>query len=179
MATLNAWLETTKSPARFTESGFEREGFADTTPKALKDLPKKDELLQDTETILKEKKVVSLVFIDLDNFKAVNDKLGHQEGDRCLERVVEILSDAVLGKGRLYRYGTGDEFGVLLKNFTKPEALATAERIRREIDMRNPGESIKVTASIGVACSETGDLTSEQLLKLADDAVYKSKKDAS
>jgi diguanylate cyclase (GGDEF)-like protein len=75
----------------------------------------------------------------------------------------------------LYRYGAGDEFGVLLKNFDRDEALATAERIRREIDEANPGGSVTVTASVGVAFS-SGETRAEELLKSADEAVYKSKK---
>ena len=126
------------------------------------------------KTTLKENKIISLVFIDLDNFKAVNDAFGHPEGTKCLERVAEIIGSIATGKGRLYRYG-GDEFAVLLKNFSTDEAVATAERIRLNIDIANLGGTVRVTASIGVASSEQGDSGPEELLDMADKAAYASK----
>lgn len=173
--TLNWWLEQTKSAARFVNGEFLQDGLVDETPKAIKDLPTKEDLLEDIAAILKLKKIVTLVFIDLDNFKAVNDKLSHPDGDRCLEKVVEITGTVIAGKGRLYRYG-GDEFAVVLKNFTAQEAATTADRIRSDVDSANPAGSVKVTTSIGVACSNQADLvTASGLLQMADDAVYMSK----
>jgi len=145
-------------------------------PAELEALPRKEALLSNVKTELeKPRPLVSVLFVDLDNFKAVNDELGHDAGDRCLVRVVELLNDVIYAKGLLYRYG-GDEFCVLLKNFSRTEAAATAERIRAAIDTDNPGGSVKVTCSIGVASSETKGLDSaEALLKAADEAMYVTK----
>lgn len=77
--------------------------------------------------------MLSVLFIDLDGFKQVNDSQGHQAGDICLDSVVKVASEPILGKGKMYRYG-GDEFVVSLPNFVSTEAEATAERIRAAID---------------------------------------------
>jgi len=171
---LNWWLGESQSPARFVDGVLRPDGIVDETPKALRNLPTKENLIEDVKTTLKENKIISLVFIDLDNFKAVNDAFGHPEGTKCLERVAEIIGSIATGKGRLYRYG-GDEFAVLLKNFSTDEAVATAERIRLNIDIANLGGTVRVTASIGVASSEQGDSGPEELLDMADKAAYASK----
>lgn len=82
----------------------------------------------------------AVIFIDLDHFKTLNDTCGHPAGDKCLERIAEIIGAIALHRGRLYRYG-GDEFAVVLPNTDDAEARATAERIRRTIDAENPGEA--------------------------------------
>ena len=117
-----------------------------------------------------------MIFIDLDNFKEVNDRCGHPTGDRCLERVVELIGSVVIKKGRLYRYGSGDEFVALLPNFEIFEAKATGERIRKAIEDGNPGEGIKVTASIGIVSSDQLQMADpKMLLKAADQAMYSAK----
>ena len=93
---------------------------------------------------------IGVIFIDQDNFKTVNDTKGHDAGDKCLEEVARIIGSVVLHKGRLYRYASGDEFMVVLPNVNESEAAATAERIRKAIELQNVGGSVPVTASIGV-----------------------------
>jgi len=115
------------------------------------------------------------LFIDLDGFKALNDSLGHQAGNECLEKTVLLIADILRNRGRLYRYG-GDEFVIVLPNFDCLESEATAERVRRRIDEANLGGRVRVTASIGVASSEhleTHD--ARALIDLADKAMYVSK----
>lgn len=143
-------------------------------------LPNKESLLRDLATPIRDKQIVSLAFVDLDNFKQVNDEHVHSEGDKCLVAVVACISAAISRKGRLYRVG-GDEFCILLPNFSSPEAAATAERVRASIDALEPFKgTTKVTASIGVACSDSdeeklgGD--PESLLIAADEAMYVSKR---
>jgi len=82
----------------------------------------------------------------------------------------------VLHKGRLYRYANGDEFMVILPNVDESEATATAERIRKAIELQNVGGSVRVTASLGVIVA-TGKVyaSAKEVLKAADDAMYKSK----
>jgi diguanylate cyclase (GGDEF)-like protein len=72
--------------------------------------------------------------IDLDHFKAVNDKYGHPIGDEVLQSVAKLVEKCTKKKGMCYRYG-GEEFTVLLPNYTKDEAVALAERLRREIEV--------------------------------------------
>jgi diguanylate cyclase (GGDEF)-like protein len=116
-----------------------------------------------------------MLFIDLDGFKQVNDQLGHHEGDKCLVKVATMIREAAVGKGKLFRPG-GDEFVVVLPNFTRHEAAATAERIRTAIETGNPGGTKKVTASIGVTDSELAK-DAATLYKRADDAMYVAKHD--
>lgn len=159
----------------YADGEINREGFASEAPQALLQLSGRDSLIRDTERLLAGRTQLGVIYVNLDGFKSVNDTLGHPSGDKCLEKVVEIIGAAVAGKGRLYRYG-GDEFVVLLPNFLTAEAAATAERIRAAIDESNPGGEIKVTASIGVTSSDQPQLgTAEELIKAADEAMYVSK----
>jgi diguanylate cyclase (GGDEF)-like protein len=106
---------------------------------------------------LKLNRPTALIYADLDNFKGVNDVLGHDAGDRCIEAFMQILNEIVEGRGRAFRaYGRGDEFVLVLPNCTAVEAKATAERIRRIVESGNIGGSIAVTASLGVCESEFG-----------------------
>ena len=175
---VNDFLDRIGHPARFDDEGrFVREAFAVERAPALEKLPHKKDLLADLGRLLSTGQQVALVFIDLDNFKAVNDALNHDEGDRCLETVAHIIGSAIAHKGRPYRYAEGDEFMAVLPNFDEAEAVATAERIRKTIDADNPGGSVKVTASIGVvvAAQETHK-TAEEALKAADEAMYNAKR---
>lgn len=143
----------------------------------LSSLPKKDELLDHIRSLREESGVFSVIVIDLDNFKQVNDTKGHLAGDACLESVVAIIGAAIRRKGLLYRWG-GDEFAVVLPNFDKTEAEATAERIRVSVSTGNPGGDVHVTASIGVTAKvESVETSAEELLESADNAMYTSKKE--
>jgi diguanylate cyclase (GGDEF)-like protein len=150
----------------------------DRTPRTLLQLLGRDALLARLPGLVADQLIVSVVFLDLDGFKAVNDTLGHTAGDVCLERIVNIVSKIVHGRGNLYRYG-GDEFVIALPNFALPnfdcrEAEAVAERIRREVETAKAGETVGVTASIGVATSDSVP-ESAQLVAAADEAAYASK----
>jgi diguanylate cyclase (GGDEF)-like protein len=150
--------------------------IVDAVPRELADLPNKKDLLQELKGHLDDKELVAVLFLDLDNFKRVNDELGHAEGDKCLIEVVNTISSAIAFKGRLYRVG-GDEFCALMVNFSVSEAYATAERIRSKIDSLSAfGGSVKVTASIGVAASDPQGLSSpESLVDASDKAMYRAK----
>lgn len=140
------------------------------------DLPGKQVLLDDLRRILAAGQQAAVVVIDLDNFKAVNDSLGHPEGDSCLQKVNSLIGASALLKGRTYRIG-GDEFALVLPNFDEAEARATAERIRESIDRANPCASVKVTSSIGIAIANRARFDSpDAAFKAADDAMYYAKR---
>lgn len=140
------------------------------------ELPSKEKFNEDLRTVLDSKGDVALVLVDLDHFKQVNDTLGHIAGDGCLQRAVDAIVKVVRRKGTLYRWG-GDEFAVLLRDFSTEEALATAERVRIEIESSESGGALAVTASIGVVATDRfAGSTSESLLHSADEAMYRSKK---
>lgn len=123
---------------------------------------------------------VSLIMIDVDFFKAYNDSLGHQEGDRCLRRVALAMRDSLRGGDReIFRYG-GEEFAVALEGISLGNALHVAERLRgivAALDLPHPGSpGGHVTISLGVAACE--ELTQEgvpRLLGQADSALYRAK----
>jgi diguanylate cyclase (GGDEF)-like protein/PAS domain S-box-containing protein len=120
---------------------------------------------------------VALLFVDLDDFKRVNDSYGHAAGDQILCRVAERLVDAVRAEDLVGRQ-SGDEFAVLLDPVLGgSEATAAAERILREL--RRPiqlgGAAVVVGGSIGVAIASDRGLSAEDLLVQADAAMYAAK----
>lgn len=120
--------------------------------------------------------IASVLFLDLDHFKAVNDSLGHGEGDRLLEAISRRLLQATRGCDTVSRLG-GDEFAILLEGLTsEAEALVVIERIkealRRPIALR--GREVIVSASIGLAPVELGQDVNE-VLRNADLAMYHAK----
>jgi diguanylate cyclase (GGDEF)-like protein/PAS domain S-box-containing protein len=120
---------------------------------------------------------VAILFLDLDDFKVVNDSLGHRAGDRLLSEVATRLSGAIRAGDIAARQG-GDEFTVLLDRVRgADEAQASAERIadelRRPIELE--GRSIVITVSIGIALSGHADTDADDLLAHADAAMYAAK----
>jgi diguanylate cyclase (GGDEF)-like protein len=140
-------------------------------------LPTKDILLSDLRVGLKRHPLSAVLLIDLDNFKSVNDKYAsHSEGDACLDRVVATIASIIGRRGKIYRWGVGDEFAVYLPDFSTDEALVTAERIRSAVEQARPGGDIPVTTSIGVCATDrTSSKTAEEILDFADKAMYASK----
>jgi diguanylate cyclase (GGDEF)-like protein len=139
-------------------------------------LPNKDELLKDMQTILQQHPTSALVVIDLDNFKAVNDTKSHSEGDACLDNVIATIGAVVGRRGKIYRWGSGDEFIVCLPDYSTQEAHATAERVRSAVEQAKPGGDIQVTTSIGVCGTDcTESKSPEEILDFADKAMYESK----
>jgi diguanylate cyclase (GGDEF)-like protein/PAS domain S-box-containing protein len=120
---------------------------------------------------------VTLLLIDLDDFKDVNDNLGHSAGDELLTTIAGRLRAGVRPGDTLARLG-GDEFAVLIESLDGRDAAATAERLltelRRPIDLG--GGDIRCTASIGVAGTGTGAADGEELLRNADLAMYAAKR---
>jgi diguanylate cyclase (GGDEF)-like protein len=119
---------------------------------------------------------VSVVFLDLDGFKAVNDEYGHTVGDDTLREVAQILMKHSRGINVVSRYG-GDEFAVLLVETSKAGARLYADRIR-EVVAKYPFSHGKViTASFGVASLPDDEAaTAEDLIRTADEALYAAKR---
>lgn len=118
---------------------------------------------------------LSLLLVDLDHFKSVNDSFGHAAGDEVLVEAARTLKAICVNKGRCYRWG-GEELVVLLPNYTASEAGVLAERIRGAIaglKFKNYPEAI--TASIGVASYPEACEAVEDLFKIADEAMYVAK----
>jgi diguanylate cyclase (GGDEF)-like protein len=176
-ARLDSFLEGIGSRARFDRKTgkLNRDGFEIEKAGPLAGLPKLPELEADVSALLSNHELFSCILLDLDHFKAVNDRHGHPAGDACLQEAVNAISEVIAKKGKLYRFREGDEFAIILRNATTAEAQATAERIRTEIEIRNPGKDVPVTASVGVVSSYEGFDSREKLLDAADEAMYVSK----
>ncbi len=122
----------------------------------------------------------SLVMVDLDYFKQINDKHGHRIGDETLTATGKAIRAVSRSTDAACRFG-GEEFAVILHRTSLDEGRLVAERMQRAIrSIRVPiGEDfLSVTASLGLACTETVPqaLTSERLIELADQAMYVAKK---
>lgn len=119
---------------------------------------------------------VGVLFIDLDDFKFVNDSLGHQAGDELLASVADRLSGVVSDSDTLGRLG-GDEFAVLVENTRIPDISATAQRVIEALD--DPfwisGKPVRAEASVGVAIAADGEGDTADLLRDADVAMYEAK----
>ncbi|HMD32686.1 MAG TPA: sensor domain-containing diguanylate cyclase [Candidatus Acidoferrales bacterium] len=117
----------------------------------------------------------SLIFIDLDHFKNVNDTFGHLTGTRLLSDIGNMVKSNCRLIDFAFRYG-GDEFVVLLPQTSKENALIVArrlhKRIREHLWMQDLGLEVRITASVGVASYPTDSRDKSKLLHLADEAMY-------
>ena len=126
---------------------------------------------------------IAMLMCDIDQFKALNDRCGHAEGDRCLAEVARIIGSRIARDlDYVARYG-GEEFLVLLPGASETAAMATAERIRQSVvaaALPNPGSRVSryVTLSIGVAVQQSQGpaRTPDQLQSEADAALYQAKR---
>jgi diguanylate cyclase (GGDEF)-like protein len=143
---------------------------------SLSNIPRVEVFNEELSALLKESALCAVVMIDLDRFKQLNDSKGHLEGNKCLEGTIKTIARVVGRKGRVFRWG-GDEFTVILPDFTTEEALVTAERIRIEIEnSKLGGDEVTVTASIGVCSTDrVKDKSLDGVVKCADAAMYESK----
>lgn len=117
---------------------------------------------------------MSLMMIDVDNFKSYNDAFGHPEGDKALQIVAHGLKETLRGADVAARYG-GEEFSILLPQTTSEEAYTIAERIRQKIEATHfPNR--KVTVSIGIASCSHIVCTLSEIIKAADQALYEAKR---
>jgi diguanylate cyclase (GGDEF)-like protein/excisionase family DNA binding protein len=133
------------------------------------------------DQIVESRDPFSLIMLDLDDFKAVNDALGHQAGDRLLAELARSIVGAGRDSDHVFRYG-GDEFAVLLPGTDATSALAVAERIRGAIhSIGGPGttwadQRMDVSVSIGLATFPLDGLTSDSILLAADRACFVAKR---
>jgi diguanylate cyclase (GGDEF)-like protein len=124
-------------------------------------------------------KDASLLMIDIDDFKSVNDQYGHFIGDELLVKVVKAINGSLRSNDFIVRWG-GDEFCVFLSNSDLDIALKIAERIQKAIENAHVktknGEVINRTVSIGLAVLTDSGLSAEKFIKNADDALIEAKK---
>ncbi|MCB1646189.1 MAG: GGDEF domain-containing protein [Pseudomonadales bacterium] len=119
---------------------------------------------------------MGVLMIDLDNFKSINDKYGHQTGDEVLRTIVDAMRNEIRGSDVLFRYG-GEEFVVLLTSTTLASARYIAERVRSRInglEIEKNGERIPTSISVGLSMLQPEDSV-RRLLERADYAMYCAK----
>ena len=133
-----------------------------------------------TETALASRygSEMTLLIVDVDHFKYINDNFGHVSGDEVLKALAERLSQMTRKTDDVYRFG-GEEFVILLRNTTEKSATILAERIRRAVEcapVRCGERNINATISVGLAGFRSG-MNAGQLLETADSALYRAKKE--
>jgi diguanylate cyclase (GGDEF)-like protein len=116
---------------------------------------------------------VSLVMLDIDYFKVLNDTWGHQKGDEVLREVAVALQAGSREFDTIARYG-GEEFAVILPGTGPDAAWAGAQRLHRLVT--EGVTSVPITVSLGVASAPMGAQTTQSLVKAADDALYQAKR---
>ena len=121
---------------------------------------------------------MSLVFLDLDRLKGINDVHGHLVGSRMLSEFGRLIGSSIRGSDRAARYG-GDEFVIILPHTGKEQGLAMAAKLRQRLHdsefSADDGQPIRLTASIGVASYPEDARTREDLIRAADMAMYEAK----
>jgi diguanylate cyclase (GGDEF)-like protein len=128
--------------------------------------------------LLQQDQVVSLAFLDLDDFKKVVDTYGHLMGSKMLREVAVVIASQLDCDDRLVRYG-GDEYVVIMEAQNKQSALEKMKDVLQEISqtrfLQSEGFEIKITASCGIASYPQDAADMRQLLQMADGSLYKSK----
>jgi diguanylate cyclase (GGDEF)-like protein len=125
-----------------------------------------------------ENRPLCLLFLDLDHFKALNDRFGHSGGDDVLNKFVGVVHGAIRPTDFLFRLG-GEEFCCLLPHTSSNQAQVVAERIRLHVENATAniaGAAVKTTVSVGIASTETFGHDLDTLMRRADMAVYAAKR---
>ncbi len=120
---------------------------------------------------------LSIIMMDIDHFKSINDNYGHLIGDRVLSHIGKLVRQVLRGEDVMVRYG-GEEFLCILPDVAQDNACVIAERLRRLIastQVQDTDNRIRFTASFGVSACTVPPIGVEELLKRADNALYRAK----
>jgi len=134
-----------------------------------------DEILaKEIQRTKRNKFPLSLIMCDIDHFKQINDRYGHQSGDRVLKRLTRLITGNIRSIDFFARWG-GEEFVILSPGTETGGAAVLAEKIRRKVEVYNFEEPENLTLSFGVASFKPGD-SAGKLINRADEAMYRAKK---
>lgn len=137
-----------------------------------------DRLHHEVERAKRFKYDLSMIFVDLDYFKDVNDNYGHLRGSKLLKEIAQLFVHLIRGIDIACRYG-GDEFLIIMPSTTKDNAHKVAEKLRGALNesvfLKDEGLSIKLTASFGVATFPHDAADKDELIHKADNAMYRVK----
>jgi diguanylate cyclase (GGDEF)-like protein len=174
---LNRTLESTVAALEAREVDLARQAFHDPLTSLVNRVLFTDRLNHALERQSRDHGTLAVMLCDLDDFKGVNDSLGHLAGDEVLKQVASRLQSSVRQADTIARLG-GDEFALLMDNVESPEAVMRAvERVGQMLrtPVRLAETEVKVSASVGVVLAAGPGATSEQLLRDADIALYEAK----
>ena len=137
-----------------------------------------DRLQSEMERAQRYQRPLSLLVIDCDNFKRINDTFGHLEGDKVLQTLAKVIGLCLRRTDSAYRYG-GEEFVLILPEAEIGAAAMLAERLRKgfadEMVLADNGQEIRCTVSVGLASYQSGE-TESQFIRRADEANYEAKR---
>ena len=137
-----------------------------------------ESLEREMQRAVRKNNPVSVLFVDLDHFKRFNDTFGHDAGDYVLRIVADLFRKSVRGDDVVCRYG-GEEFGIILPESSSQNAVIRADELReaaKKMELRHRDQILgTLKLSIGVATFPEHGETAEELLKAADQCLYRSK----
>ena len=125
----------------------------------------------------RDHEIFSILVIDIDHFKFVNDSYGHPIGDQVLKEISQLLVKYLRNVDTVGRFG-GEEFMIILPATELLEAIEIAEHLCeqvRNLEINTTFQSVKITISVGVTAYQANDKTDTSILKRADDALYRAK----
>ena len=117
---------------------------------------------------------LTIMMLDVDHFKAVNDNHGHSVGDEVLKKTGELMRELIGDRGLVCRYG-GEEFVILIPDSDVSEGMAIAEEVRRAIET-TPASGVSFTASLGLSSRSFGSMDAQHMLDQADESLYTAKR---
>jgi len=146
----------------------------------LTDLPNRSKLFQKIDSLIDQKSLFTLCFIDVDNFKPINDMYGHHAGDMLLKHIAKILQDFLRKSDMVARIG-GDEFVIVFDSLSKEKFKKTMQKRLTLLSHKNPliytkEDIINFSLSVGVAFYPHDATVAQELLQIADKMMYKNKK---
>jgi two-component system cell cycle response regulator len=139
----------------------------------LTELYNKNQFYENLKKVEKEEKIYSIFFIDIDDFKKINDTYGHMTGDHILEELGKMIKKYENKMIIPFRYG-GEEFSILIKKYDRKKAYLVAEEIRKKIEKKLFYKNIKVTISGGIADNSKNNNYSD-IIEMADSNLYRAK----
>jgi len=163
---------------RFTYQKYKQDAFKDYRT-GLNNVRQFDKEFNRIVNSMTDKSVITMLFIDIDLFKKVNDAYGHQNGDKVLEDLGKILLNSTLSTDIVSRNG-GEEFSIIMTDCPEANIRDVAERIRRAVQEHKfyllEGQSVNITVSIGVAIYPSTVNNIEELVERADLSLYEAKR---
>ena len=125
--------------------------------------------------VKRENKDLSLLLVDLDDFKKINDTFGHEIGDIVIKQLVEISKICIRESDLIVRFG-GDEFVILLPNTNIQSARFVANKLINKINEYNKNKEFKFSISVGISHYQIGDNSIDNIIQRADEALYEAKR---